>query len=156
MIKVSRSIAFGWLSAAVGICVLAGCGPKGPETIRVTGFVTLDGQPVEGATVAFFPEGGERPARGVTDASGNFALMTFTAGDGALLGNHRVTVLKTEVIAAPRAKGAEEHPDTPTDGGAAENVKHLLPIQYSSPSTSPLTAEVKRGMGPVVLELKSN
>ena len=55
--------------AVAGICVLglAGCG--GP--VEVQGKVTMNGQPLSGATVVFVPEGGgpeagaqrERPAR---------------------------------------------------------------------------------------------
>jgi len=144
-----------FVGVVVGITVLIGCGPSRPETVPVTGSVTLDGKPVDNAAVAFFPEGGGLPARGMTDGSGKFTLMTFVAGDGALPGNHRVSVTKSETLAAPAVAAPGETLETPTDGGAAENVKHLLPIQYSSPSTSQLTTEVKRGMGPVVLGLKS-
>jgi hypothetical protein len=143
------------LVAAVGICALVGCGPKRPTTIPVTGTVTLDGQPVEGAAVAFFPEGAEQPARGVTDAAGKFTLMTFVAGDGALPGQHRVSVTKTQAPPPQAIEVGGEKVETPTDGGAAENVKYLLPPQYASPSTSQLTAEVKKGMEPVALDLKS-
>ncbi len=34
---------------------LAGCGQKGPKVQYVEGVVTLDGNPVEGATVGFSP-----------------------------------------------------------------------------------------------------
>jgi len=54
---------------AVGL-VLSGCGPKGPELAPVEGVVTLDGQPLEGATVLFHAEGGGRPSTGTTDANG--------------------------------------------------------------------------------------
>jgi len=121
---------------------------------QVTGSVTLDGQPVDGATVAFYPDGGRRPARGITDASGNFELMTFNPGDGVLLGQHRVSVTKTEASEQQAAVVDGETIETPT-GGAEDNVNHLLPVHYASPSTSELTVEVVEGMEPVALELKS-
>jgi hypothetical protein len=151
-----RSTGLGWLGVIVGISVLIGCGPSRPETVPVSGSVTLDGKPVENASVAFFPVDGGLPARGMTDASGKFTLMTFVAGDGALPGNHRVSVTKSETVTtAPAVEVGGDQMETPTDGGAAENVKHLLPIEYSSPSSSQLSVEVKKGMGPVALDLKS-
>jgi hypothetical protein len=121
---------------------------------RVTGSVTLDGQPVDGATVAFYPDEGRRPARGITDASGNFELMTFKSGDGALLGQHRVSVTKTETAEQEAFVVDGEKIETPT-GGTGERVKHLLPVRYASPSTSQLMVEVAKGMEPVTLDLSS-
>jgi hypothetical protein len=144
-----------WLSVIGFVSFVAGCGSGRPETAKVSGTVTLDGKPVEGAIVAFFhPEAGQ-PARGVTDGSGNFTLTTFAAGDGAMLGQHKVSVTKVEESADPGAK-TEDGQETPSSSeNFTESAKHLLPIQYSSPSTSGLTVEVTKGMAPVTLELKS-
>jgi len=52
-----------------------GCAPATLEgTIAASGTVTHNGQPVEGATVVFSPEGEGRAASGLTDASGRFQL----------------------------------------------------------------------------------
>jgi hypothetical protein len=143
-----------WLLALLAVCTLVGCGPTRPATVKVSGTVTLDGEAVEGATVAFYPTGEGLPARGVTDAAGNFSLTTYEAGDGALPGEHRVAVSKTKAPEETTVEGEGETIETPT-GDEGENVEHLLPPQYASPTTSQLTEEVKSGMDPVKLELTS-
>ncbi len=136
------------------VCMLTGCGSDRPETAKVQGTVTLDGSPVEGATVAFFHAEGGPPARAVTDASGAFVLRTFEAGDGAIVGQHQVAVSKIDESSQSAGNAAEA--ETPaSNADLSETAKHLLPVLYSSPSTSGLTVEVKEGMDPVVLDLKS-
>jgi len=130
-----------------------GCGQGRPKTVPVSGTVTLDGQPVDGASVTFYPASGGRPAMGTTDAQGNFTLTTFEKGDGAIPGTYNVTVTK---VAA-----GEASPDEQSDTGealmGAEDTegKSLLPVKYSSVKTSGLTVEVKAGMEPVTLALQS-
>ena len=143
------------LSVLGFVLIVAGCGSGNPETVKVSGTVTLNAAPVEGATVAFFHPDGGQPARGVTDASGAFTLTTFELGDGAVVGQHKVAVSKIDESAQKAPRGSEEL-DTPTSNAdLSETAKHLLPVQYSSPSTSGLTVDVKKGLEPVVLDLKS-
>ena len=82
--------------------------------------------------------GQERLAIGKTDSNGNFKLMTFEAGDGAVAGKYTVTVTKqTEV------------PEVETEDSMAETTsaapKDLLPTKYGVAATSGLTAEVTEG-----------
>jgi len=143
-----------WLSVLGFAWIATGCGSGLPETAEVNGTVTLDGKPVDGAIVVFFDPDGAHPARGVTDGSGKFTLTTFEAGDGAVLGQHKVSVSKIDESA--KAPAGAEGQDTPSvSEDISESAKNLLPVLYSSPSTSGLTVEVKKGMDPVVLELKS-
>ncbi len=137
---------------AIAASVLVGCGPDRPETMPVTGTVTLDGKPVAGAAVMLMPEAGGRPATAETDESGAFSVMTFEPGDGALLGKHAVTVTKKKVTGMLTDKDG-------LSGGVAPGgiqVEWLVPQKYSVPKTSGLTVEVKDGMPPLVLELKTN
>lgn len=148
-----RKAAIGGLLLGLGaLLFLPGCGPDRPKTIDVHGFVTLDGDPVEGAAVLFSPAEG-RPATGTTDAQGKFELQTFEPGDGAVEGNHRVAVtLKnvTGVGADPDGLSGEVAP-----GGM--QVTWIVPEKYSSPTTSGLTVEVKSSLElPVMLELTSS
>ena len=118
----------------------------------VTGVVTLDGKPVEGAAVMFMPKAGGRPATGTTDDKGRFELQTETAGDGALLGEHTVTVTLQEttgVTADPDGLSGEIAP-----GGI--KIKWIVPQRYSNPKTSNLKAKVEPGMKPVEFELTAN
>jgi len=85
-----------------GVLPLAGCGPALPATHPVTGTVTYQGQPVEGATVLFTRGSGNlaegEMAIGKTDAGGRFELTTHVGGEadvkGAPAGEYKVTVSK--------------------------------------------------------------
>lgn len=154
---------------AVGVLLgLDGCGSGRPKTVRVTGTVTLDGKPIEGANVTFYPETGEqpstgtspkdkkaltgsRPATGTTDKEGQFTLKTFEEGDGALPGHYKVAIIKKEVT------GFLADKDGLSGGIAPEGVKEkwIIPQKYSDPKTSGLTAEVKPGMTPLEFKLTS-
>src|SRR5262249_36492736 len=58
----------------------AGCSDK----VRVKGVVTLDGNPVQGATVTFIPDGRSgQSATGITQEDGSFRLTTLKENDGA-------------------------------------------------------------------------
>src|SRR5688572_7087832 len=81
--------------AAVSI---AGCssGPDRPETFSVTGKVTYNDKPVDGATVTFVSDNSPHAAVGITDAAGQYTLMTFVKDDGAVPGNYRVKIVKVD------------------------------------------------------------
>ena len=124
----------------------------------------LDGKPLDGATVNFLSEGTNIIASGKTNAEGKFALKTFigsTAVDGAVIGNHGVSVVKTE------SKGTV---DAPTDLEETKKMmaqmttnpsitsdfksKALIPERYNNPMMSKLTASVSdSGPNDIVLEL---
>jgi len=126
------------LKLAMASVLVAGCGKAGTEpTAKVTGTVTYNGSPAEGAAVTFYPEQG-RPASGVTDAQGKFTLSTFASGDGAVLSKHTVT------IAEAASKEAPPMPGTP----GAENYMPpapRFPAKYADRSTTPFTATVEKG-----------
>ena len=82
--------------AVVCILTAAGCSSNPaiyPEVADVVGVVTLDGQPLEGATVTFAPEAG-RASSGVTDSAGRYSLHYTGSIRGAMLGSHRVMINK--------------------------------------------------------------
>lgn len=114
-----------------------GAGPGDqPDTARVQGVVTLDGQPLAGATVAFYPEKG-RAASATTDSQGNYTLQYSDSVRGALVGRHTVRITTAEASADA------------ANGGQAER----LPARYHDEST--LTAEVKSGSNTIPFELTS-
>jgi len=91
--------------SAATLVLTAGCGGGKQKLAKVSGVVTLDGKPLDGAMVTFQPTDGGRPATGVTGADGHFTLTTYTSGDGAQLGDHKVLVTKStapEVVAPPQ------------------------------------------------------
>jgi hypothetical protein len=121
--------------AAVVVLIFGGCtGAEGPDTVAVTGTVTVNGSPLEGASVTFHPiEGSENvlASQAVTDAAGRFRLATHVGGgrfkDGIVPGKYSVVVTKL---------------DTAAISSTLAPPKNLLPEKYDSPTTSGLSAEV--------------
>jgi hypothetical protein len=63
----------------------------------VSGKVLIDGEPLKYGAVVFVPDRG-RQSSGIIDQDGNFKLMCFEPGDGALVGKHHIQVLAGESI----------------------------------------------------------
>ncbi len=79
------------------LCIETGCG--GAKFAPVEGVITLDGQPLEDATVTFTPMGSVgneiQQSFGRTDASGKYSLELLSGKQsGALIGNHNVGIAK--------------------------------------------------------------
>jgi hypothetical protein len=153
---------------ALALLTAAGCAGK-YTPVPVSGVVTLDGQPVDKATVYFYAVGDDkegRPAQGVTDENGEFRLSTLGTDDGALPGEYKVVVHKY-VPTQPNLK-IPEFPNTPEgklerqdfmyrnfeEKGIQPNT-NSLPARYGDSSTTPLTCTVKGGMT-VKFELTRN
>jgi hypothetical protein len=81
-----------WGCLVLGAMLMVGCGPSGPEVATVEGMVTLDGKPLEGALVMFTPVAGGRPAAARTDEGGCYELQYTEDREGALLGEHIVSI----------------------------------------------------------------
>ncbi|MGL6195112.1 MAG: hypothetical protein ACRC2T_09865 [Thermoguttaceae bacterium] len=117
--------------------VLSGCSKSPYNLAPATGIVTLDGEPIE-ALVNFFPVGEARGAIGHADASGKFSLGTLKAGDGAVVGKHRVAVSpKTP----PPMSGSAQMLGSEGTG----NYVAPFPERYSNPATSGIEVEVVKG-----------
>lgn len=82
----------------------AGCGDDGPERGNVTGKVTLDGEPLEGADLEFQPKEGS-PSYGTTNDDGKYKLMYTRDKKGAMVGEHTVKI--TTSTTATDANGNE-------------------------------------------------
>lgn len=139
----------------VGAAVLVGCGrgPNVPKTVPVHGIVRLDGKPVEGAAVGFYSrEPGSRASTGRTDADGRYSLSTFGINDGAIPGHNTVVISK--FVPAGAQEGNAGPPAGPMSLEATRS-KSVLPIRYSNPSESGLTAEVKPEGGQIDFDLTS-
>ena len=126
------------LRESVGACVacallvLSGCGSEGK--VNVTGVIKHpDGSvaktPAPGY-ISFVPEDinapGAKGASGAINANtGEFTLYTVKPGDGAFPGKYKVTVM-LDGSYPPKPNGASS----------------LVPTEYTSPDTTPLTAEI--------------
>jgi len=119
------------------------------KVYSASGSVTLFGQPLAGANVAFAPTGDQPTAFATTDDQGNFELTTYDFGDGAAEGTYKVVISKATT--APTEGGVEdEHADDTVvsshgGGGDAGQASDLVPAQYTTSTDTPLTAEVKAG-----------
>lgn len=109
---------------------LGGCG--GSNTFAVTGKVSFeDGSPVPGGMIVFHPAESKdektHSADGTINADGTFKLRTFKPGDGAFVGNYKVTVID------------------PPSGGDDEDKRPPLVVdpKFAKPETSGLTFQVK-------------
>ncbi|HEV3235650.1 MAG TPA: carboxypeptidase-like regulatory domain-containing protein [Gemmataceae bacterium] len=162
------------LVSFLSLGIASGCNRSGLQSVK--GVVTLDGQPVEGASVQFVLIGGEpRPAIGTTDKNGAFTLTTLKPDDGAAPGEYKVLVVKTEVDGAsnsgpfdPKAGKAPtkeqiealKSGEAPKAGGGQGGDKYgppkkdLLPKIYGDPNKTPLRATVPSS-GEIKLELTS-
>jgi hypothetical protein len=160
---------------------LVGCGTK---PVPVSGVVSLNGTPVEGATVIFMTADGNNAANGFTDSAGMFSLTTGTQ-TGAYPGDYKVIVIKGPKVAGPEGmaidsaeymkqmkKEAAESAKgtiTTTDAmkakamgkggvmpgpGGGQVVKSELPTIYATVTTTPLTAKVPAENQPIKIELK--
>lgn len=144
----------GLVLVMVATALACGCAPSGPDhpaTYAVTGKVTLDGNPVEGAVVAFVPSAGGNSATGITDASGAYQLSSFGSNDGAVPGEYKVKVTKFQGAGGEVAPGAvtgpvddggqhpENYVESAEDAAPAENE---LPASYADATTSGLSATV--------------
>jgi hypothetical protein len=136
--------------AGVVVCLLAialaGCG-GGPRMAKVTGRVTVAGQPLTTGTIMFHPESGPTAVGGI-NADGTYTLSTLKPGDGAVVGAHRVTIEATKVGPGSmvEAKSLEEEMKLATKVDrilVAGKVEYLVPQKLSQVDTSGLTAQVE-------------
>jgi hypothetical protein len=143
--------------AVVLLVVVPSCGGK-DSPVAVEGIVTLDGAPVEGASVTFTPEGeGGQPAYGLTDTEGAFWLTTFSEQTGALPGAYKVLVTKTEPVTLSELKdGADPRRVRfqAMEQRKKKPPKALIPEVYGNPKRTPLRWQVPDN-GKMTLELNS-
>src|SRR5438105_13345583 len=151
----------------VGLTLLllaaAGCSR---QPIPVSGTVTLDGKPVEGAKVTFHPLENDKEAKlaiGQTDKTGTFHLKTGGL-DGAERRAYKVVILK-DVLADPKLK-MPDFPDNLEGRNQREDwlwrhfgdnrppFKNALPDKYGDLKATPLTCKIP-SQAPITFALTS-
>jgi hypothetical protein len=133
-----------------------GCGSGRPALVKVSGKVTLDGQPLSDAQVAFQPittddDKFQRPSSAMTDASGQFVPQTYEEGDGLRVGKYRVAILKQELVSQiPTGMTMEQAQQLRL------RYKWITPRAVSTPEGSGIEIEVtSAGMKPDLIALES-
>lgn len=117
----------------VSAIAFSGCENR-PATAPIQGIVYFNDEPLKFGSVMLQPMTGGPPARGEIQPDGTFVLSTYTDGDGALLGKHRVRVMCNSV--------QDPNNTAKFDVNAAAVGKLLIPRKYTQLSSSRLTAEV--------------
>jgi hypothetical protein len=131
---------FGRIVGLVIPCVLAGCGSsaEAPPLAPVSGTVTLNAKPLEGARVKFIPQGttAGHGGAGNTDAEGKYEIIAHRSGNrkGLLPGSYKVIVSRMVM-----PDGEPVPPGVATiDSGARESV----PALYSKLDLTPLNVTI--------------
>ena len=153
--------------SVIGCIVLTmiGCGSN---LTKVTGKVTLDGQPVEEAIVTLTQKNNlSIMATGKTDAKGDYSIMTFQGGDkaikGANPGEYVVSIVKKEEDGPPKKDTStmtiEEKVNyemSLTSGGMMrKKFIYHVPQKYEIAERSGLTIEVP-AKGAIVKDFELN
>lgn len=134
------------------LCFLVvGCNSKRlPTIVKAEGIVTLDGNPVENATISFISEKTDYHAVGNTNAQGKFAMRIsrseYNGKVGACPGVYKVEIIKSVI---GNAGGT-------STGEAVVNLRNELPAKYATIGTSELVVTVPdEGSDKLDFELKS-
>ncbi len=114
----------------LAVATFIGCGGSGEPVGKVSGKVTLNGEPVPQASVMFEPVDGGRSSFGMTDADGTYQLTYMQENDGALVGEHLVR------ITTQRGAKRDDRGQITQAG-----VKEKLPPEYNTESTQQVTVE---------------
>lgn len=92
----ARTPTLWWITISSLLVLALGCGPDLGRPATVTGKVTVDGQPLDGSTVAFHCTGGLpaecRTVRAVTDSTGAYTITKVYPG------SYSVTVIETATV----------------------------------------------------------
>lgn len=134
--------------------VVMGCGGGSVDStkyVSVTGVVTLDGKPIEGATVSFVPKKTGQMSFGLTGPDGKFSLKAGTGQSGAAVGDHNVTVTLALDLSPKKPVAAADDLAPPTSAelgatdseNAATGIKYIIPERYGKPGV--LSATVPDG-----------
>lgn len=121
------------LVAAMPLAMVIGCGGL-PATVE--GVVTLDGRPLSGAIVSFYPDTSGPVAYGMSLDDGSYRLKTGAKQQGLRPGSYRVTVAASDT-------------QTPEAGD------RMTPRVYDDESKTPLRVEVVKGANRIPLALES-
>jgi len=140
-----------WRFVVPLVLVAVGCGgPRGPKVEYVEGIVTLDGSPVEGASVGYSPVTRTvgLPAAGKTDAKGRYLLTAVSGGKqgaGTAIGDYAVSITKLELVPPDDPQPPPPAWWNPSMGPKPPAIRSVIPAVYGESATSGLRVAVKAG-----------
>ncbi len=148
---------------ALILATMLGCGDggvSGPAFAPVSGVVTLDGKPVEGAAIIFSPKKEGTMSMAISDADGKFVMKSGSGRKGAAVGDHNVTVnLSVSTEAEVKTTDDGLAPAMPNELGSdvpkpkPARVGFIVPERYSKPGALSVTVPAG-GLSGHKLELK--
>lgn len=116
------------ISTVVLCLLIGGCGEAAKPwevVVAVSGKLTFEGKPIDGAEVTLFPTASDFPdtvrPSGTTSSGGNYALGTYGTADGAPAGDYKASVVWFKVV---------------DSGGSMVRGANVLPARYANPDTS--------------------
>ena len=143
-------VAFG----LVALAGLGGCSGKGGSFATVSGVITHNGNPVDGARVTFYStlevDGAKQMAYGaLTDSNGKYVIATVGKDPGIPAGMYKVTVVKYEGKGYTPQEGIDagqlDAMASDQGGGGKGGPVNLLPAAYATVTASKLTATLEPG-----------
>lgn len=147
---IMRRFLFLQLSLSVLLLCYCGCSGSPKNVATVEGTVNLDGAPLGQADIMFFPDSGARASAGTTDENGKYKLQYTRRYEGAVVGNHKVTIS----IVDQGDDGRYDDPGGKKNGGAKTRPK-TLPRKYTDRDKTELSKTVESGSNTINFELKS-
>lgn len=139
---------------------IAGCGKVAEPTfsselVPAEGTVRFGAEPAADVEIVFTPEvvKGEtterHPAMGKTDASGGFSMTTPPGGSAKELENYKGVMPGDYVVTFHKFALPDGTPFTEemakTSGPMAVGARDIIPVQFTSPATSPIKAKIVGG-----------
>jgi hypothetical protein len=129
------TFSFGLLPVALGLGLLSGCGPSGPQRQPVTGKVLYKNQPLDGEGVIHFePLDGQGSKSGAIVLNGEYRIPQ---DKGLFPGRYRVRIYGGDGLSG----GGKAEPSGPRPGFTPG--KERIPPRYNR--TSEIVKEVKDG-----------
>jgi len=125
---------FSLCALACIVLVGSGCSDGRPSRVKVSGQVTLEGEPVTTGSVTFKPASGGRIGAGNIQSDGGYLISMYEEGDGLPPGKYLVAISSSKDVN-----------DTTR--------RWLAPKEYSKATTSGLTAEISEDTDSMNFEL---
>jgi hypothetical protein len=127
-----------WMSVLAGLLAVVGCtSPTGDDGLfPVSGTIKLDGTPTANVSVVFIPQGNTagHGGSGVTDASGQYQLMSPQGKKGLPPGEYKVAV--------SRRLNPDGSPPAPNEMPIESQARETLPLKYSDKEKTELVARL--------------
>jgi hypothetical protein len=162
------------LLSTVTLTFVVGCAGNGLNLAKVRGKVTYKGEPVKNGTVMFMPDDTKGtvgpPAVGSITSDGSYIMSTESAGDGVIVGSHKIGITgvedkpvgsgeaaptpesdpqgymkaKAKDAAAARSVAVKKEAETFTDRGG-QRWRFVVPKKFTNPQESGIIAKVEPG-----------